>query len=437
MKQRSQRWAIFLVAGIVLAVSLLSTAADGATSIVWSWEQVLEPLDILTFAEDLPYDEWIEIDEVTCRRLFEDLIQRSLEQMEIDGGHFEQMLRERFFYFTPEREYYYPVYEEDSSAREVLFPVEIMRDTKTFADYDTLEEVLKIQFGRFSDDARKMIVVWDSTGLSSVELNRKLCYPGETGHAKTKELALDFYLGKGYVTERWFNDGNPLDDILFNENDTLFIGAHRLFEYEAGDTTPVLDNTAGELALDLSGIDILFDLSGFPKIYDHKVFQTYNSLINLCKLQLHLDDDERELEALLWRNLFYYDRGADYFGSKMETFSARRTYYEINQSSQARFILDGGNATTGRDVTITLSQNCEDIEAGYSYGLESIVLTRRNVLVGDDERGQEKKELTIRETPSGIVLECWVKQYDSDGAEIARWRIARFEEGNPNNLALP
>jgi len=51
--------------------------------------------------------------------------------------------------------------------------------------------------------------------------------------------------------------------------------------------------------------------------------------------------------------------------------------------------------------------------------------------------GQEKKDLMIRETSSGVVLECWVTQTNAAGEELARWQIARFEEGNPNNLALP
>ena len=361
MRQMLHRWVVYLAMGIMFAFAfgVLGAAAAGTTPTVWSWEQDLELLDILEYVEDLPYDEWIEIDEVTCRRLFEDLIQRSLDQMKIDGGHFEQMLRERFFYFTPEREYYYPPYEEDLSEREVLFPVRIMRDTQIFVDRDTLEEVLKIELGRFPDDLREFTVVWDSTGPSFVELNRKLCYPGETGHAKTKELALDFYLGKGYVTERWFNDDNPLDDILFNDNDSLFIGAHRLYEYEVGSVTPVVDNTEGESALDVSGIDILFDLPALPTIYDHKLFQTYNGLVNLCKLQLNLTNNGYELEKLLWRDLLYYDEGVDYFGSKTESSDARRTYHEAS-SNQAKFELDVGNATTGRDVVITLSQDFGD-----------------------------------------------------------------------------
>jgi hypothetical protein len=403
----------YLAIALLLVLIAPTALAEPA---VWSWEQVLEPLDILTFVEDLPYDEWIEIDEVTCRRLFEDVIQRSLEQMEIDGGHFEQMLRERFFYFTPEREYYYPPYEEDFSQREVLFPVTVMREQNSHYD-----AVIELRLGRFSDDMRELAIVFQYGGLYVIEQNRYLYYPAETGPKKTRELATDYYDERVLVTKSWFDDGG-----------SLFTGSHRLFEYEVRNSTPVVDNTAEERPLELMGIDILFDLPHQNwSAYGSSLFQTYSGLVHLLELQLGISASPHELHRFLWPELFYYDN-ADSFGVNIELCNAKRLY--TFDTSREQFLFNGGNVHTLRTLDLTLSIDLAP--TGYEWGIESIVLTR-NILVRDDEVGQEKKDLTIRETSSGVVLECWVSQTNAAGEEIARWQIARFEEGNPNNLALP
>jgi hypothetical protein len=137
MRVIASRWNARVAFGIGIAVVIvfLGVTALSADPIVWSWEQELEPLDVLAFVEDLPYDEWIEIDEVTVRRLFEDIIQHAISNMELEvgaGGEFEELLRQDLLYFTPEFEYYWswPTYAEDETERIVRFPVWIKR-TKT------------------------------------------------------------------------------------------------------------------------------------------------------------------------------------------------------------------------------------------------------------------------------------------------------------------
>jgi len=424
--------------GTMISVSLSGTtnvASDLAdNAITWSWEEELEPLDILEYVEGLPYDEWVEIDEVTCRRLFEDLIQISLTQMDLEeGGHFEDMLREIFFYFTPEREYYFPPYEEDFSEREALFPVKIMRDTQTFTDYDTLEGVIKVELGRFSDDLREFTLVFDSTGLSSIELNRKLYYPGEMGPKKTKELSVIFYLSKGYVTERWFNDDDPLDDVPFDFNDSLFIDSRKLFEYELGNSIPVVNNTEGELSSDLKGIGHLFDLPYSWHAYGQALFQSYSSLIELCKLQLNILDQLQELESLLWRELFYYEDGVNYFGVEAEFASVKRI--RDLDSSKEEFLFDVGNAYTARYINLVLFEDFGDLEAGYEWGIESAVLTR-NIILSNGEIGKEKKVFTFKDGLEGFEMEYWVLRYDSNEDEIYRQQLAYFIENNHQNLVL-
>jgi hypothetical protein len=420
MRMIASRWNARAAFGIGVAVVIvfLGVTALSADPIVWSWEQELEPLDILEYVEDLPYDEWIEIDEVTCRQLFEDLIQRSLEQMEIDGGHFEQMLRERFFYFTPEREYYFPPYEEDVSQREALFPVKIMRESSEYCD-----EAIRITLGRVSDDEREVKIFIQAGHLDAIKWTSSQYYPGETGPKKTIEALIGF-----------FEDGVFGSAIVLNDDGSIFAGARRTFEYGIGISSPVVDNTAGELPSHLNGIGLLFDLPYSWHSYGSALFQTYTGFVWTLAHQLGIEESPYELERFLWRDILYYEDGFDYFGVYVEFANVERLR-DLDVSME-EFLFDVGNAYTARYINVVLSQEYGDPDAGYEWGIESMVLTR-NILVSDNEVGQEKKELTIRETSSGVVLECWVTHYDADGEEIARWQIARFEEGNPKNLAFP
>jgi hypothetical protein len=98
---------------------------DGVT---WSWEEEVEPIDIYDFIESMPFNWWQVIDEKTCRALFEDLIQKVVNRWnQPSDGRLAQALREYIFKFTPEYEYWYPVYEPDPEKREVKWPVKIAK----------------------------------------------------------------------------------------------------------------------------------------------------------------------------------------------------------------------------------------------------------------------------------------------------------------------
>jgi len=407
--------------GTMISVSLSGNTSTTATDdITWSWEEELEPLDILDYVQSLPYDEWIEIDEVTTRRLFEDLIQTSLNQMDLEeGGHFEGMLRSRFFYFTPEREYYFPSYEEDFSERKVLFPVKIMRVQSS--KYD----ICKIALGRFSDDERDVKITFKNGQLKIVELDREQYYPGETGPKKIIKNLIGLYDDQTIVLEMWFNDN---DGVV-----STFIESQRLFEYEVGNSTPVVDNTEDKLALDLSGIELLFDRSYGWHAYGPGLFQTYSSLIDLCKLQLNILDQSQLLEKLLWKELFYYEDGFECFGVEVE-FANMERIRDLD-SSKEKFLFDVGNVYTGRDIDLILSKDFGDIEAGYEWGIESVVLTR-NILLSDGELGQEKKVLSFNEGANGIEMSCWVSQCNANEEQVYNEQLAYFVENNPQNLAL-
>lgn len=375
----------------------------------WSWQESVEPLDILEYVKDLPYEEWVEIDELTVRRLFEDLIGRACAQMEIEGGHFEDMLRERLFYFTPEREYYYPPYEEDISEREALFPVKIMRERNERYNYD----IIYLKLGRFSDDERELKVVFRDGGLYFVELGREQYYPGETGPKKNKILTLGFGTTQTKVLEK-----------IFNRDNTIF-STQMLFEYARSNSEPVVDNTTGELALDLSGVEILFDLPYQSwRIYDPMLFQTYNSLVNICKIQLGLTEEGEELERLLWPELFYFDN-ADYFGAGIEFFNAKRLY--TFDASRERFLFNGGNAQTLRTLDLVLSKDFGNLEAGYDWGIENITLTR-NVLISGSEVGEERKILTFNRVAAGFEMELWVTVRNAAGTVLSRERLGEFSQ---------
>ncbi len=408
----------------MISVSLSgNTSATAVADITWSWEEQLEPLDILDYVQDLPYDEWIEIDEVTVRRLFENVIQISLNQMDLEeGGHFEDMLRERFFYFTPEREYYFPPYEEDFSQREALFPVKIMRVQSS--KYD----ICKIALGRFSDDERDVKITFKNGQLKMVESDREQYYPGETGPKKSIENLIGLYDDQAIVLEMWFNTNNDGDIV------STFIETQRVFEYEVGNSDPVVDNTTSELASDLNGIGLLFDLPYSWHSYGPALFQSYSSLIELCKLQLNILDQPQELESLLWKELFYYERGVvDYFGAEAEFANVKRI--RDLDSSKEEFLFDVGNAYTARYINLVLSKEFGDLEVGYEWGVESAILTR-NIILSNGEIGKEKKVVTFKDGLEGFEMEYWVLRYDSNEDEVYRERLAYFIENNSQNLTV-
>jgi len=82
--------AVVLLSGLALAQAPPDTsqAVPYDDGITWSWEEEVEPLDVLQFMQGLPYDEEVEIDELTLRRLFEDIVLKARDMMGItgDGG---------------------------------------------------------------------------------------------------------------------------------------------------------------------------------------------------------------------------------------------------------------------------------------------------------------------------------------------------------------
>ena len=80
---------------------------------------------------------------------------------------------------------------------------------------------------------------------------------------------------------------------------------------------PVVDNTYDEPAVDLSGLDLILSPEKLERYYkdwepfDIYAYQTFRSIIDLCKLQLNLTGNGQELEKVLRRDFLeflYYDR---------------------------------------------------------------------------------------------------------------------------------
>ena len=149
--------AVVLLSGLALAQAPPDTSGAVAydDGITWSWEEEVEPLDVLQFMQELPYDEEVEIGELTLRRLFEDIVLKALDMMEItgDGGDFEKTLRRYLLYFRPEVEYYWPPYEEDFPQRGVKFSIKA-------AKIKSSEMIDNLQFhlSRYADNKRDVTV---------------------------------------------------------------------------------------------------------------------------------------------------------------------------------------------------------------------------------------------------------------------------------------
>ncbi|MDP8234287.1 MAG: hypothetical protein P9M06_05750, partial [Candidatus Saelkia tenebricola] len=353
---------------------------DGIT---WSWEEEVSPIDFIQFSQSLPYDEWIEIDDVTLRGLFEDVVQRALNKMEIegDGGEFEEVLRQDLLYFTPEHEYYWPPYEGDFTKRELKFPVKVMREESPVG------EILTFQLGRFADQDREVYISTNDVCsflpslIISVEKEKYL--PGIFGPPKVERLMLELYTDE---VKLWRYYGNMVYDA--EEHDYVEQGVFRddgvIKEYQNGNPEAVVNNISSEPKLDLSGVENLFDI---PKslplsldwgIWDPVLYQTYDSIINLCKLQLNLADNGYELEKILWRDFFRFDYNPEYFGMNDEDVNVARI--ATGKDDREVFLFDVGNVHTARHIYLTLSK--EFSPAGYEWGVEQISFSRAIMVEG-------------------------------------------------------
>lgn len=257
--------------------------------ITWSWEEKVEPLDVIEFMKSLPYDEEREIDELTLRRLFEDIIQKAKDMMKIggDGGDFEKTLRRHFLYFIPELEYWWPPYEEDFSKREVKFPIKVKKIRSS--ESENAVDILCFHLGRYADSERDVWVAFNKDGMQ-IRVYREKYLPDEPGPPWIEGVALVIsYEHNGAAFVRGYCDD---ENIICTSWEGLKL-------YEMGNPEPKIDNTKDEPPLDLSGIGILFQLPYDKwRIWDDSLPQTFRGMINLIKLQLNLITQTRG--ALFW-----------------------------------------------------------------------------------------------------------------------------------------
>jgi hypothetical protein len=101
-----------------------------------------------------------------------------------------------------------------------------------------------------------------------------------------------------------------------------------LLTFQKGNPIPIVDNTYDEPAVDLSGLDLILSPERMELYYDDwdvfdpYAYQTFRSIIELCKLQLNLAGNGQELEKVLRRDFLeflYYDRDRVYM-EKLEQY---------------------------------------------------------------------------------------------------------------------
>ena len=304
-----------LALGIFIAVVLLvlGAAAGSAEPVVWSWEEELEPLDTLQFVEDLPYDEWVNIDEATCRRLLEDVVQRALVQMELEpgeGGEFERLLRERLLYFTPELEYYWswPAYSVSPDDVPVRFPVVVKHVEEELSTGDPIH-IVYVRMGRARDDYRvlKLAFLADSRigEVIFIGLYRDRYIPGLLGEAKKESLQLAWQFPARtnvYFYHDWFNQ----------DGTAYAVSSSPSLTFQRGKGSAEADHTQGDARLEITGVQRLFEPGrlehyyGNWEPYDGGYFQAIRGIINLCKLQLDLISNGQALEMVLRRDFLEY-----------------------------------------------------------------------------------------------------------------------------------
>jgi len=362
---------------------------DGLT---WSWEEQLEPLDILSYAQGLPYNEWIEIDEVTTRRLFESVVQWALAQMDIvgNGGRFEQVVRQELLYFTPEFEYYWPPYTEDASESVVRWPVKIMRKGS-----EGITNSVVFHLGRAYDDERdiKVNVIHEALRLRYIAVDRRRYISGETGPPKSEYLSLTWDTFGWHVAHLYID--------YLNRSGTIFsVAENPSFVFHQGNPSPVEDNTISEPSLEISGVECLFDLDyRDSEIWDQHAFQTFCGIINLCKLQLDLRENGHELERILWRDFFIYkpdwstELGES--GLDLEIAGVERLYPPDEDTEL--FKLDITTAQPDRHIYLTLTRELGRY-IGYEWGVKHIRLVFSTVDEQGMVTGQEDRNLSFRTT---------------------------------------
>ena len=458
---------------LIVAVVFISSAAVplDAEPVVWSWEQELEPLDIVEYVADLPYDEWVEIDEVTCRRLFEDLIQRALDQMELEQGNgreFEQLIRQKLLYFTPEFEYYWswPTYPKDTESAVVRFPVWIKR-TKTTVYERGDADAVSFSLGRKYDDSRRCNAIFLEQQLISISSHRYRYLPGVLGESKIEYLSLAWQAKTNsritHFNTRYYNqkDGSIFHNGSFYDKKSE--NGNPLLVFGVGYSSPIEDNRpSNQPELEIFGIEQLFTDRSLefyyenPEAYGAWYPQAIRGIVNLCKLQLGLEHNGFELEKVLRRDFLEYvpwpplDEDAFYSNTEaaIELVGIMRSpsedvvvVYEFTIAS-----------TQGRYVYVIFNKEWGQVIDDYEWGIKQISYIQPVELEYYDQDGNRKEgvgDLTrlfkfTTDDAGGVIAEYyqemlapggWLLTLRPEGYVITPHKetspIAYFHEGSP------
>ena len=429
---------------LIIVVGLIALVASplAAEPVVWSWEQELEPLDILEYVEDLPYDEWIEINEVTCRRLFEDIVQRALEQMELEpgeGGAFERLIREKLLYFTPEFEFYYPPYAEVLEARLPRFYITLLHKRGTLFT-DNLADMVYIRLGRSKDDQRLYRITFIRSDTDSLLIGVDSYFdrylPGILEPAKKVNLFLAWQFPD-------FSEAHLYRDI-YNPDWTEYNWSNEPeLVFRIGSPYPHTDRTEGDARLEISGVQRLFEPGRLEHYYenwepyDGGYFQAIRGIINLCKLQLDLISNGQALEMVLRRDFLEYTPwdpiDEETFDPEsepsLELVSVRRETTE-DPENIVIYQFDIGREF-GRVVYVRFDRGWGGI-GDYEWGVKQISFVQPIIIECIDANGEELRgfgDLTrvfkFELDASGRLIADYYEEYLSPGG----WPLTLTEDG--------
>jgi hypothetical protein len=291
---------------------------DGVT---WSWEEKVSPIDIYDFIEKMPFNQWQIIDERTARALFEDIIQKVLSQWEQpQGGLLDIALREKIFRFIPEYEYFWPVYEPDPEKREVKWPVKIakVRDKNG-------NPGVYFKLGRPDDEFRYILI-----GFNKQPDGSYLIYPiiKETYKWRPERADKPKTISYGFIVDKE-NNTVEIGKKTGYKGETDTIEIKDLLKFQKGNPIPIVDNTEDDPLYDLSGLDLILSPEKLEfydnnyEAFERYAYQTFRSIIDLCKLQLGLVENGYELEKFLRRyflDFLSYDRDTVYYRDEFDRY---------------------------------------------------------------------------------------------------------------------
>jgi hypothetical protein len=357
------------------------------------------------------------------------------------------LLRDRFFYFTPEYEYYWPPYEKDPSKRVIRWPVKVKKEKNPFI----ADVVLWFELGREYDDERSIGVGINENEdgtkeIVTIYLDHCKYIPTEPV-AKNEVLVLWIYTDKGEAElfRRYYNeDGSEYQ-----------VSDEPIMVFQKGNSEPVVDNTSGEPELELSGVECLFDLKyEDAKSWEVSLFQTYRALINLCKLQLDLEENGYELERVLREDFLYFAPWKPLCGSwdcwdpetepAEELVNVKRIGPVSDPDEIQVFEFKMGHFDF-RILRITFLKELGRPDKGFEWGLEKIVLIRP-LEMEDGSLAEEHRVFKfghVRGTPVNweeMFADYERYLYNSNGELITpEEEIPQltFVRGNPQPLVYP